>query len=198
MIRKTSDPNATTSLDSVTHYQNYLRTKHYKFPKKWSLFFARYRLLAEFSGVEFHSLKGNTAKGYEIALKLGLAHTALEALQNARPGQSIVIKDKQSARIVRNLRGSQFEDFLVNSSRASGLKTRIQQMFASKNIMDLSPMIEAIRNSVFHGSFTPYSAGYTRNAEIRLLMDLCFHLILDAIETDIQRLAASIDDERTL
>lgn len=180
---------------AVNNYASYLRDKYPKFPKKWSLFFARYRLLSEFSGVEFHSLKGNTAKGYEIALKLGLAHTALEALQNARTGHPIVIKNKQAARIVRSLRGSQFEDFLINSSRASGLKARIQQMFASQNLMDLLPLVEAIRNSVFHGSFTPYSAGYTRNAEIRLLMDLCFHLILDAIETDIERLAASIDDE---
>jgi hypothetical protein len=180
---------------AVARYESHLRAKHASFPKKWSLFFARYRLLAEFAGVEFHSLKGHTAKGYEIALKIGLAHTALESLQNARPGYPIVIKDKQAARIVRSLRGSQFEDFLVNSSRASGLKARIQQMFASKSLMDLSPLVEAIRNSVFHGSFTPYSAGYTRNAEIRLLMDLCFHLILDAIETDIELLAASIDDE---
>lgn len=180
---------------AVARYESHLRAKHASFPKKWSLFFARYRLLTEFSGVEFHSLKGSTAKGYEIAFKLGLAHTALEALQNARPGHPIVIKDKQAARIVRSLRGSQFEEFLVNSSRASGLKTRIQQMFASKDIMDLSPMVEAIRNSVFHGSFTPYSAGYTKNAEVRLVMELCFHLILDAIETGIERLAASIDDE---
>lgn len=165
-----------------------LRNSSKTFPKKWSLFFARYRLLTEFSGVEFHSLKGNTAKGYEIALKIGLAHTSLEARQNARPGNPIVIKDKQAARIVRSLRGSQFEEFLVNSSRASGLKTRIQQMFASKNIMDLSPMIEAIRNSVFHGSYTPYSVGYTRNSEIRLLMDLCFYLTLDAIESEIGRI----------
>lgn len=179
---------------TVSKLEDQIRNRNSKFPKKWSLFFARYRLLTEFAGVEFHSLKGNTAKGYEIALKLGLAHTALEALQNARPGNPIVIKDKQAARIVRNLRGSQFEDFLVNSSRASGLKTRIQQMFASKNMMDLSPMVEAIRNSVFHGSFTPYSAGYTRNVEIRLLMELCFHLILDAIETDVERLASAIED----
>jgi hypothetical protein len=181
--------------DAVNNYASYLRVKYPKFPKKWSLFFARYRLLTEFSGVEFHSLKGNTAKGYEIALKLGLAHTALEALQNARAGHPIVIKDKQTARIIRSLRGSQFEEFLVNASKASGLKTRVQQMFASKNIMDVSPMVEAIRNSVFHGSFTPYSAGYTRNAEIRLLMDLCFHLILDAIEVDIESLATSFDVE---
>lgn len=181
----------------MNDFASNLRSNNPNFPKKWSLFFARYRLLTEFSGVKFHGIKGYTARGYESALQLGLAHTALEALQNARPGNPIVIKDKQAARLVRNLRGSQFEEFLVNSSRATGLKTRIQQMFASKNIMDLSPMVEAIRNSVFHGSFTPYSAGYTRNAEIRLLMDLCFHLILDAIETDIERLAASIDDERT-
>ena len=179
----------------VSKLEDQIRNRNSKFPKKWSLFFARYRLLTEFAGVEFHSLKGNTAKGYEIALKLGLAHTALEALQNARPGHPIVIKDKQAARFVRSLRGTHLEEFLVNSIRASGLKTRVQQMFASKNIMDLSPMIEAIRNSVFHGSFTPYSAGYTRNAEIRLLMDLCFHLILDAIEADIERLASSIEEE---
>jgi hypothetical protein len=179
---------------AVARYESHLRAKHASFPKKWSLFFARYRLLTEFAGVEFHSLKGNTAKGYEIALKLGLAHTALEALQNARPGHPIVIKDKQAARIVRSLRGSQFEDFLVNSSKASGLRNSIRQMFASQNIMDLSPMVEAIRNSAFHGSFTPYSAGFTKNADVRLIMNLSFHLILDAIDVEIRRLDLTMFD----
>ncbi len=178
----------------VNDFADKLTTKQSPFPKKWSLFLARYRLLTEFSGVEFQSLKGNTAKGYEIALKLGLAHTALEALQNARPGNPIVIRDKQAAKIVRSLRGSQFEEFLMNSSRASGLKIRIQQMFASQNIMDLSPMVEAIRNSVFHGSFTPYSAGFTKNADVRLMMNLSFHLILDAIDVEIRRLDLTMFD----
>ena len=172
----------------MNDFASNLRANNPNFPKKWSLFFARYRLLTEFSGVEFHSIKGYTARGYESALMLGLAHTALEALQNARPGHPIVIKDKQAARIVRNLRGSQFEEFLVNSSRATGLKIRIQQMFASKNIMDLSPMVEAIRNSVFHGSFTPYSAGFTKSVEVRLLFDLCFRLTLDAIEAEVSHI----------
>ena len=173
-------------------YERYLRTKHPTFPKKWSLFFARYRLLSELSGVEFHSIKGNTAKGYEIAIKLGLAHTALEALQQARQGSHLIpIKDRQAARILRRLRGSQFEQFLFNTSKKSGLRARIQQMFASQDIMDLTPMVEAIRNSVFHGSFTPYSAGFTKSAEVRLLMDLCFHVLLDSIESAVQDLLSS-------
>jgi hypothetical protein len=173
----------------VNDFESKLRANNPNFPKKWSLFFARYRLLKEFSGVEFHTIKGQTARGYESALKLGLAHTALESLQMARPGShAIAIKNKGAARLVRKLRGSQFEDFLAKTSTAPALKKRLGQMFASQNIMDLTPMVEATRNSVFHGSFTPYSAGFTKNADVRLLMNLSFHLILDAIDVEIRRL----------
>ena len=175
--------------DVVNDFESKLRANNPNFPKKWSLFFARYRLLKEFSGVEFHTIKGQTARGYESALKLGLAHTALESLQMARPGShAIAIKNKGAARLVRKLRGSQFEDFLAKTSTAPALKKRLGQMFASQNIMDLTPMVEATRNSVFHGSFTPYSAGFTKNADVRLLMNLSFHLILDAIDVEIRRL----------
>lgn len=180
----------------VNDFESNLRASNPNFPKKWSLFFARYRLLKEFSGVEFHSVKGYTARGYESALKLGLAHTALEALQKARPGShAIPVKNKEAARLVRKLRGSQFEDFLAKTSTAPALRKRLGQMFASQNIMDLTSLIEAIRNSVFHGSFTPYSAGFTKNAEVRLLMDLCFHLVLDAIEAEVRRLDISMFTE---
>ena len=177
----------------MNNFASNLRANNPKFPKRWSLFFARYRLLKEFSGVEFHSIKGQTARGYESALKLGLAHTALEALQKARPGShAIPVKNREAARLVRKLRGSQFEDFLAKTSTAPALRKRLGQMFASQNIMDLTPMVEAIRNSVFHGSFTPYSVGFTKSAEVRLLMDLCFHLALDAIEAEVRRLDISM------
>ena len=182
--------------DVVNDFASNLRASNPTFPKKWSLFFARYRLLKEFSSVEFHSIKGYTARGYESALKLGLAHTALESLQKARPGShALPVKNKEAARLVRKLRGSQFEEFLVKTSTAPALKKRLGQMFASQNIMDLTPLIEATRNSVFHGSFTPYSAGFTKNAEVRLLMDLCFHLALDAIEAEVRRLDISMFTE---
>ncbi len=179
--------------DVVNDFASNLRANKPNFPKKWSLFFARYRLLKEFSGVEFHSIKGQTARGYESALKLGLAHTALEALKKARPGShALPVKNREAARLVRKLRGSQFEDFLEKTSTAPALKKRLGQMFASQNIMDLTPLIEATRNSVFHGSFTPYSAGFTKSAEVRLLMDLCFHLAMDAIEAEVRRLDLSM------
>ncbi len=182
--------------DVVNDFASNLRATNPNFPKKWSLFFARYRLLKELSGVEFHSIKGQTARGYESALKLGLAHTALESPQKARPGShALPVKNKEAARLVRKLRGSQFEEFLGKTSTAPALRERLGQMFASQNIMDLPALVEAIRNSVFHGSFTPYSAGFTKNADVRLLMDLCFHLALDAIEAEVRRLDISMFTE---
>lgn len=170
-----------------------LSASHDQFPKKWALFLARYRLLTEFAAVEFHSIKGHTALGYETALKIGLAHTALEALQKARSGNhAIAIRDTKAARIVRKLRGSQFEKFLEGTSSSKALKERLEQMFSSQKAMDLSPMVEAIRNSVFHGSFTPYSAGFISNADVRLLLDLTFHLILDSIETEVGQFAQKL------
>jgi hypothetical protein len=55
-------------------------------------------------------------------------------------------------------------------------------MFASQKDMDLLPLVEMIRHSVFHGSYTPTSSGFATDPDVRLLMDLVKHLTLDLIE----------------
>ena len=172
--------------ESVSRLDSYFREAAGPYPKKWSLFFARYRLVSEIQGLKFHSLKGLTAEGYELALKVGLAHTALEALQNALEGDHvIVVRDARASRILRGLRNTQFEDFLVKSCKSRNLKARVEAMFASQKPMDLIPLVEAVRNSVFHGGFTPHSSMLTRNPDVRILFDLIYLLIIDKIEAEI-------------
>jgi hypothetical protein len=167
--------------------QDYFRVNYAKFPRKWSLFFARYKFVSEIVGLELASSKGMTARGYEIGLKLAMAHTALEALKNALGlDHPIVLKHKNAAKLVRNLCGSDFEAYLVETAKSKGLKDRLTAMFASKKIMDIGPLVEAIRNLVFHGSFTPKSAGLTRSSEIRLLLDLAYHVALDVIDDELE------------
>ncbi len=130
-------------------------------------------------------MKGLTARGYEIGLRLGLAYTALETLQKATGRQLPPIKDVNAARILRSLRQSRFERFLFDSASSTKLRTRVVDMFASQKTMDLTPLLESIRHSVFHGSFTPYSSGFTSQAEVRLLMELVLDLSADLIESEL-------------
>lgn len=163
-----------------------LRNLEENFPRRWSLFFARYRLVTEITGLEFHSLKGSTARGYEIGVRLGLAYTALETLQKATGRQLPAVKDGKAARILRGLRRSEFETFIESTASSKKLRERLKSMFASQKIMDLMPLLEAIRHSVFHGSYTPKSSGFTKSAEVRLLLDLVFHLVVDLIEVELK------------
>ena len=160
-----------------------LRYENQSFPPKWSLFIARFRLVLEFTGINFHNLQGKTAQGYEAAIRVGLVYSALEALWNAiGVSKSTPIRDKQAAKVIRQLRGSKFEAYLINSARRDSLQTSVERMFSSQDIMDLTPLMEVIRHSVFHGAFTPHGSGYTNSSNVRLLLDLVCELAIDTIQ----------------
>lgn len=169
----------------ATRLEQHFQSKASSFPRRWSLFFARYRLVQEFEGLEFHTLKGLTARGYEAGFRLGLAYTALETLQKATGRQLPPVKDIKAARILRSLRGSQFEKFLMQTATTTNLRNRLIDMFASQKDMDLLPLVESIRHSVFHGSYTPTSSGFTTDPDVRLLLDLVQYLAVDLIEAEL-------------
>ncbi len=166
--------------------EDYIRHSSAKFPRKWSLFFARYNLVNEYAHIEFRTIRGKTAQGYEVGLRIALLHTALESLSKVLDKQGqLVLRDKSVSKLIRKFRGTDLEKYLVSSASGKGLKGRLSQLFESQNVADFMPIVEALRNLVFHGAFTPNSIGFTTNQEVRLLLDLISHVIIDVIEEEL-------------
>ena len=165
-----------------------------QFPKRLSLYLARFNFVTELGEVEMGTMRGHTAKGYEAGLRLALAETAIEAMESGlilNKGQ-FVIRDKHASRLIRSLRGSQFEEYLSISCKSDGLRANVHEVFASQKLVDLRPIVKALRNSVFHGAYTSHSIGFTSSKEVRLLLDYLFHIIVDQLEVEFDAYAARL------
>jgi hypothetical protein len=136
------------------------------------IFGARYRLASEFSGLQLGSIGADTAAYYSAITKIGLAYTCLERLEK-------ILKDDSHSAInapdlAGQLRHSKFQsliDLAIDHSDNKNLISKIESLRTDSEFVNVRPMIEAIRHSLFHGRFTPGTSGQRINKSLLELLD---------------------------
>lgn len=132
-------------------------------------FAARYRLASSLEDLTLKGFSVATKRGYLVVTRLAYAYTALEALEkalgvfNSDPRQPIV-----DFRIANQIAKGHFDATLAEiveaaePNRRPVLERRVAEMVSDPDSGNVRVLVEGIRNSLFHGKFTPSGSGLSK------------------------------------
>jgi hypothetical protein len=147
-------------------YIEQVKTAGQKPDKILANFAARYRFAASLDDLGLPGFSAASRHGYLVATKLAYAYSALEALE--RGIGSFAVKDRSliiDFRIAKKLAHGEFDAALAQIIDAAepmhqkGVRESIDTMMANLEPGNVRPFVEGIRNSLFHGKFTPTASG---------------------------------------
>lgn len=137
-------------------------------------FAARYRYAKSLSSQTLDGFSATTAHGYFVVSKVAFAYAALEALERSTTtyrSQNIV--DFAVSRAIVN---GEFDAALKQILEAAEprfqkqVESKIDHLRKSGDDGDVRAFVEGLRNSYFHGKFTPAKSGLTNSAMRRKLL----------------------------
>ena len=172
---------------SPKSWRNYVekQAKQGKRPQAtFSRFRARFILAKNLESISINGLSEDTTKAYFVVLRLTLAFTALEALENAIgcKNQIKVIDDRLASQI--RSRHSKMISAIEKSLSYNGSKEMKESLarFTENESDDLLPFVYGLRNLMAHGQFTPTNFGLTK-APLRInLINELADATLDALD----------------
>ncbi len=145
-------------------------------------FSARYGMAADLDTVSFRTLSDSTARGYEAALRVALAYSALESLEGALEspnsrGNRPKLTTVMAADVLERLRGPRMAGFrrlLISeaSVRSRALDERVRRSLEEHSEGDARPVAEKLRHVVFHGALTTHGAGLATKGNQQVIADL--------------------------
>lgn len=138
-------------------------------------FAARYRLAGQISSIELLGFSAASSESYTVAMRIALAYSAVEILEAKIGKNKLAVLDAKLAEKFKSHKLEATLAYLEGESNPS-LKKQLAKFRKSKGDSNVSPVIRAIRHSMFHGQFTPTAAGlevrYRRQALIELELAL--------------------------
>lgn len=153
-----------------------------------SRFAARYRMARDLDTITFRTLSSSTGSGYGVLLQVGLAYSALEALETAietpnRKGATQRETFVAAPEVLRRIRGprmSRFRALLVTPvhSREKSLCSRVAAAIEDPADDNARPIAEKVRHLFFHGVMTVHGTGLTTKTTQAVMHDLSEALII--------------------
>ena len=147
-------------------YISHLKSTGQKPDKLLANFAARYRFATSLDDLGLPGFSAASRHGYLVATKLAYAYSALEALE--RGIGKYAVKDRSQIvdfRIAKKLASGEFEATLAQIIDAAepkhlkGTRDGLDAMMANLDSGNVRPFVEGVRNSLFHGKFTPTASG---------------------------------------
>jgi len=154
-------------------YSDYVRLcrKAGKAPNKQLARFAtRYKLAGQ---LEFINLLDHSKVASEVylrAMRITLAHTALECLQSYMD-EKLPIKNLSVARKLREKKFDKTKEFLIGEADAS-MRRDLRRFYLSKNDSNLNSICSIIRHTMSHGQFSPTPSGFNNKSGLLILREL--------------------------
>jgi hypothetical protein len=152
-------------------------------------FSARYRFASSLQDLVLPGFSEATKHGYLVATKLAYAYSALEALERGI-GTFSVKKNRSQIidfPVAGMLANGEFDEALVHIIEAAepNMVNRVREsldlMLANLDTANVRPFVEGVRNSLFHGKFTPTSSGLRSSKSKRdVLARLADEILLGA------------------
>lgn len=153
-------------------------------------FSARYRFASSLEDLALAGFSEATKHGYLVATKLAYAYSALEALE--RGIGTFSVKDRSPIidfRVAGKLADGKFDEVLkqiieaAEPKMAKRVRESLDLMMSNLDSGNVRPFVEGIRNSLFHGKFTPTASGLRSSKSKRdVLARLAHEILLGADE----------------
>lgn len=141
-------------------------------------FAARYRFASSLEDLGLPGFAEATKHGYLVATKLAYAYSALEALE--RGIGTFAVKDRSTIvdfRIAKKLASGEYDAALAQIIDAAepgnreAVTRKIDKMLGDLDSGNVRPFVEGIRNSLFHGKFTPTASGLKSSKSRRTALE---------------------------
>jgi hypothetical protein len=162
-------------------YVSYLRVQGLRPDQKLARFATRYKVAGQLQSVEFLSVSAKNSEIYTIVFRIGLGFSALESLESRTGKHSISLISKNLAPKLKTSTFLKFREFCLEESE-SRLTGRLEKLFSSRNDSNLRPIVEVLRNTMFHGQFSPNASGLSTKTQVEFLRELEF-LLFKAMDT---------------
>ena len=156
-------------------YVSYLCAQGLRPDQKLARFATRYKIAGQLQSVEFLSISSNNSEIYTIVFRIGLGFSALESLESRTGRHSISLKSKNLAQKLKTSTFLKFQRFCLEESDVR-LTRRLENFFSSGNDLNVRPIVEALRNTMFHGQFSPNASGLSTKTQVEFLRELEFLL----------------------
>ncbi len=149
-------------------YRDLIRENKIQLVVGLNTFAARYRMAKSMEGIYFKNIAQNTQDAYFSALRVQLAHNALESLGRAigkRPYELEVI-DSKLCRSFRNGTGIRFLSCLIEHTNEP-LQSFLKQWIGNQKDYDLTRIAAATRHLHAHGLFTAHGCHVANSVRIQ-------------------------------
>lgn len=154
---------------------------------EFSRFSARYRAASVLTvSLPGYSDKGRTADGYADLLGVGMAYSALEALEhaikqhdlhfNAPAWPCVAVSSAELAEAFRSDGAAKLRDAFDRHLTSKKLRLKVRALHDEGE--DVAPLVAGFRHLAFHGVFTPGTFGYSRTVVRDLIRGLRTHTLL--------------------
>lgn len=150
-------------------------------------FAARYKFAGQLDSISILGASEANARAYLLAMRLGLAYSALESLEAIVGKKQIALKDERLAAVAKSERLAKLRYFLSEGSD-SKLRNRLE-LFQTSSSSDLRPVVEALRHTMFHGQFNPSVTGLSSKSSLAFLDSLGM-LVFKVIDQEAAKLFA--------
>ena len=145
----------------LTSWQDYVNFRRPSKPEgKFSTFYARYNFASNFSGLQIDGMNPKTSNVYSAVTKIAFCYSALEHLEF-----SLAIHRKPEilapdlAKLIRICMPRGCSAINERMPLTPNLSLRLEALFENENLIDVRPVVEQFRHSLFHGKFTPSGWG---------------------------------------
>jgi hypothetical protein len=170
------------------HYIEALKKSGKKPDQMLATFAARYKLASSLEGIVLQGYSESTRNGYLVATKVAYAYSALEALERAigshESKAKIQIVDFRVAAMLERGELTALLAHIVDSAEADHKKkveAKLETTLANLDSGNVRHVVEGIRNSLFHGKFTPTASGLASSKARREIFDkLATEILLTA------------------
>jgi len=138
-------------------------------------FATRYRFAGQFNAIDLLNSSDETRETYLLALRIALAYSALEQLEEALSNKRIAVKSIVLANAFRSSSLKKFREFVTENSDTK-LRNRLMTVANSEQNSDVRAVIESLRHTMFHGRLNPSASGLRSKVARTFLASLDQHL----------------------
>jgi hypothetical protein len=138
-------------------------------------FATRYRFAGQLNAIDLLNSSDETQETYLLALRIALAYSALEQLEEALSNKRVAVKSIAIATAFRSSSLKKFREFLVENSETN-LRNRLITVIESAKNSDVRSVIEAVRHNMFHGRLNPTASGLRSKVARTFLASIDQHL----------------------
>jgi hypothetical protein len=137
----------------------------------------RFKMAGQLARITLLDHSKDSEELYLHAMRVSFAYSALESLEEYL-GKKVNIKEIEIAKQIR-LCSAKTKDFFLSQS-GTKLQNQLLKFLTSKNDSDIRHFCTAIRHSMFHGQFNPYSSGLNSKKGV-LLMERIEKMLFSAM-----------------